>query len=329
MARGDGRPGNSSRSGCAAIAIVAPVAHFARMLCRTLTIVLAALGLPGCMTAAAIYQARLDAISADDFAWSTGNGPSTLVGQALTDGSLVKDGGCRSIELRPAGFGVELSGPAVSPGRPAYRNTLESVVRKANCDAAGRFRFNDVPAGRYYLVAEVPTESAAYTGERFSAWLWREVRLTPGTKSVEMRRVCETVLRWRGTERGAAPETVCDVAPLRLSGGLMRPRTPSERALVDAAAARAKGPILFVRNDTDQKARVEFVFRRSEVGCRGPDDAMSGAYDLGAGEISKFFCTASDFARVTFIQEGAACTMEADRLALVERDLPLSRCRSR
>lgn len=294
------------------------------MMFRTLLVAFSALGLSSCMTAAALYQARLEAVSAEDFAWAAGAGPATLVGQALTDETLLTDGGCQHVELRPAGFGAELGPAGMGLLMPAP-SAIDGVTRRATCDASGRFRFEDVPVGRYYVVAQVPTENSAFTGERARESLWKEVRLRGGTQDVELRRVCETFLRKGENPRRTDPARSCGLAPLRPPEGAFRPRKPEDRAIVEAADAGARKPVFFVRNDSDRKARVEVAYRDASCGSL---ENLSASFELAAGGVSKFFCGPRDFASITFVQDGIRCQIGAERLALLGPVLPLSWCRS-
>lgn len=197
-----------------------------------LSLLAAAVSVSGCMTAAAAYQAALDHVDVGDFAWSRGEGPGSISGRALTDESLKAGAVCETVELRPAGFGVEMKDRHLELAPPLFKPGFDVLFRTARCDAQGRFRFERLPVGRYYLVAGVPTEVMAEDGNRYPEWIVKAVTVGAGETRVELRRVCRVLMKVDKAYDYRRALYVCDVAPFRRPDDMFEARTAEDKAMV-------------------------------------------------------------------------------------------------
>ncbi len=127
---------------------------------------------PVILRLASAYEAR-------DVAWFSDPGPGSIEGSALLrkrDGAVVTCGGTEVV-LRPrSAYAEERVTAMYGSPRGGFRpigpevqfepesDTYRSTDRRTVCDAQGKFKFKNLPAGRYYVVAkvtwEVPSGSA-------------------------------------------------------------------------------------------------------------------------------------------------------------------------
>jgi hypothetical protein len=108
--------------------------------------------------------------NAGDVAWSRAAGTAIVEGRAaIADGQASRTCAGGEAQLLPAGtyaaemmrivFGNEARGYAPLASLPRYPSDIaadfKSTVRRVGCDADGRFRFDGVPAGRWYVFSNV------------------------------------------------------------------------------------------------------------------------------------------------------------------------------
>jgi hypothetical protein len=142
-----------------------------RRACGVIAVVLTA----GCASSAP--QAQMTSpFNAGDVAWSRAPGTATVEGRAAipAGGGLSRTCAGGEAQLLPASayaaemmrivFGSETRGYAPLASSPRYPANIaadfKSTVRRIGCDAEGRFRFDAVPAGRWYVFSNVIWRSA-------------------------------------------------------------------------------------------------------------------------------------------------------------------------
>ena len=113
--------------------------------------------------------------NASDVAWSLGPGTATVEGRAVVPaGGDVHTCARGEAQLLPAGtyaaemmrivFGSDVRGfaPVASARYPTnIAADFKTTVRRIGCDPEGRFRFDGVPAGRWYVFSNVIFRGAA------------------------------------------------------------------------------------------------------------------------------------------------------------------------
>jgi hypothetical protein len=175
--------------------------HGMKMRLATLATVLL-LAIPGLLGAQQPEHIPLtvtSAFSADEVGWVLKPGNATVTGQAflrLEDGSLKSCAGF-NIELLPAGkyaneriqktyrnneqgqILLEENPPKFTPDVPAYHEML----LKGACDQRGEFRFEQVPAGEYYVMAFIIWEDTrSDPGRKTGGGVMKRIRVTPGSQ---------------------------------------------------------------------------------------------------------------------------------------------------
>jgi hypothetical protein len=123
----------------------------------------------GCATPAPPTQMTAP-FDASDVAWSRAVGTATVEGRAaIAAGGESHTCAGGEAQLLPAGsyaaemmrivFGSEVHGYAPLTSPPRYPTNIaaefRNTVRRIGCDAEGRFRFDAVPAGRWYVFSNV------------------------------------------------------------------------------------------------------------------------------------------------------------------------------
>ena len=136
--------------------------------------------------------------NAGDVAWSRAAGTATVEGSAAVPNPGGLPQGCAGGEaqLFPADpyaaemmrivFGNDVRGfapltTARYPGQiaPDFRNT----VRRIGCDAEGRFRFDAVPAGRWYVFTNVVFRAARGDAEPQGGSLMQRIDVADGARA--------------------------------------------------------------------------------------------------------------------------------------------------
>ncbi len=135
--------------------------------------------------------------NASDVAWSRVPGTATVEGRAAIDaaGGHTCAGG--EAQLLPAGsyaaemmrivFGSDVRGYASSASQPRYPTNLaaefSSTVRRTGCDAEGRFRFDGVPAGRWYVFSNVLWRDAGGQAAPQAGALMQRIDVAEGARA--------------------------------------------------------------------------------------------------------------------------------------------------
>jgi len=132
-----------------------------------------------------------------EVAWSRDPGTATVEGSA----AMTDPGGARQTcaggeaQLVPAGayaaqmmrivFGNDIRGfvPLASARYPTNISAdFGRTVRRIGCDAEGRFRFDNVPAGRWYVFSNVVLRAASGDSGPQGAALMRGIDVAEGTR---------------------------------------------------------------------------------------------------------------------------------------------------
>jgi hypothetical protein len=137
--------------------------------------------------------------NASDVAWSRAPGTATVEGRAAIpaggDASHTCAGG--EVQLLPAGtyaaemmrtvFGSDARGYAPRASPPRYPTNIaadfQSTVRRVGCDAEGRFRFDGVPAGRWYVFSNVIWRTAGGEAAPQGGALMQRIDVTEGARA--------------------------------------------------------------------------------------------------------------------------------------------------
>jgi hypothetical protein len=151
----------------------------------------------GCATPAPPAQVT-SPFNASDVAWSRAAGTATVEGRAAIpvagDVSRTCAGG--EAQLLPAGtyaaemmrivFGSDVRGfaPLASSRYPTnIAADFKSTVRRIGCDAEGRFRFDGVPAGRWYVFSNVVFRSAGGEAAPQGGALMQRIDVAEGARA--------------------------------------------------------------------------------------------------------------------------------------------------
>jgi len=126
--------------------------------------------------------------NASDVAWSSAPGTATVEGRAAISaaGEVPRTCAGGEAQLLPAGayaaemmrivFGSDVRGFAPR-GSSRYPTNIAadfgSTVRRVGCDPEGRFRFDGVPAGRWYVFSNVIFRSAGAEAPQGGALMQR------------------------------------------------------------------------------------------------------------------------------------------------------------
>jgi hypothetical protein len=137
--------------------------------------------------------------NAGDVAWSRVPGAATVEGRAAIpaggDASHTCAGG--EAQLLPAGtyaaemmrivFGSDVRGYAPLASSPPYPANIatdfKNTVRRSGCDAEGRFRFDGVPAGRWYVFSNVIWRTASGEAARQGGALMQRIDVAEGARA--------------------------------------------------------------------------------------------------------------------------------------------------
>ena len=140
-----------------------------KLLLRCVSVAVAVVLTSSCATPAPPAQTP-PPFNAADVAWSSAPGTATVEGRAAipAGGSVSHTCAGGEAQLFPAGayaadmmrfvFGSDVRGfaPAGSARYPSnIAPDFKNSVRRIGCDSEGRFRFDGVPAGRWYVFANV------------------------------------------------------------------------------------------------------------------------------------------------------------------------------
>lgn len=153
----------------------------------------AALLLAGCATAPVTLQSRFDP---GEIAWFEGRGTNAITGTAImrTDTGAVKTCAALAVTLFPDSryarermrhlYGSDEDGfNPLAGGVPANFATpdprYDAAAKSTRCDGRGRFGFNDLPDGDYFVVAAV-TWRAHRFGLTQGGYLMRRVHVSTG-----------------------------------------------------------------------------------------------------------------------------------------------------
>lgn len=135
---------------------------------------------------------------AGDVAWSRGPGTATVEGRATlpTAGGTTQTCAGAEAQLFPAGayaaemmrivFGSDVRGftPLDSTRYPVnVARDFAGSVRRIGCDAQGRFRFDAVPAGRWYVFANVVYRDVRGDGAPQGGALMQRVDVAAGARA--------------------------------------------------------------------------------------------------------------------------------------------------
>jgi hypothetical protein len=136
--------------------------------------------------------------NAGDVAWSRALGTATVEGRAaiVAGGDVPQTCAGGEAQLLPAGtyaaemmrivFGSEVRGfaPLASARYPTNVATdFRSTVRRSGCDAEGRFRFDHVPAGRWYVFSNVIFRGAGGEAAPQGGALMQRIDVAEGTRA--------------------------------------------------------------------------------------------------------------------------------------------------
>jgi hypothetical protein len=148
---------------------------------------------------ASVWAARAQpAFNAADVAWSRAAGTATVEGRAEVPDPGGRPQGCAGGEaqLFPADpyatsmmrfiFGNDARGyaPLASARYPSQvAADFKDTVRRIGCDAEGRFRFDAVPAGRWYVFTNVVFRSARGDAEPMGGSLMQRIDVAEGART--------------------------------------------------------------------------------------------------------------------------------------------------
>jgi hypothetical protein len=135
---------------------------------------------------------------AGDVAWSRAPGTASVEGRtAVADGQVSRSCAGGEAQLLPAGdyaaemmrivFGNEARGYAPLSSSPRYPAAIaadfKSTVRRVACDAEGRFRFDGVPAGRWYVFSNVVWRAVGAEGALQGGALMQRIDVAEGART--------------------------------------------------------------------------------------------------------------------------------------------------
>lgn len=163
-----------------------------RCLCVAFAVVASA-----CATPAPPAQMTLP-FNAGDVAWSRAAGTATVEGRAVISpaGGTAQTCAGGEAQLLPAGtyaaemmrivFGSDVRGfaPLATARYPAsIAPDFASTVRRIGCDAEGRFRFDAVPAGRWYVFSNVVFRGASAEAAPQGGSLMQRIDVAEGARA--------------------------------------------------------------------------------------------------------------------------------------------------
>jgi hypothetical protein len=167
--------------------------------CACVAAVAAAVLTGGCATPAPAPPAQMTLpFNAGDVAWSRASGTATVEGGAAIPGAgdLRRTCAGGEAQLFPAGpyaaemmrivFGSDVRGFAPL-GSSRYPTNIAadfaSTVRRIGCDSEGHFRFDGVPAGRWFVFSNVIFRSAGGEAPQGGA-LMQRLDVAEGTRAI-------------------------------------------------------------------------------------------------------------------------------------------------
>ena len=137
--------------------------------------------------------------NAGDVAWSGAPGTATVEGRAAipAGGGVSRTCAGGEAQLFPAGtyaaemmrivFGNDLRGYVPLASSPRYPANIAAdfsrTVRRIGCDADGRFRFDGVPAGRWYVFSNVIWRTAGGEAAPEGGALMQRVDVAEGARA--------------------------------------------------------------------------------------------------------------------------------------------------
>ena len=165
-----------------------PEAHDVKSALRSVCVAVAVTVTSGCTTTPAPPAQMTLPFNASDVAWSRAPGTATVEGRAAISatGEVPRTCAGGEAQLLPAGayaaemmrivFGSDVRGFAPR-GSSRYPTNIaadfSSTVRRVGCDPEGRFRFDGVPAGRWYVFSNVIFRSAGAEAPQGGALMQR------------------------------------------------------------------------------------------------------------------------------------------------------------
>lgn len=164
---------------------------------RSVCVAIAVVWVSGCTTPVPTAQMTLP-FNASDVAWSRAPGTATVEGRAAmsTAGSVTRTCAGGEAQLLPAGtyaaemmrivFGNDVRG-FVPLGSARYPTNVaadfRSTVRRIGCDPEGRFRFDGVPAGRWYVFSNVVVRGAGGEAAPQGVALMQRIDVAEGARA--------------------------------------------------------------------------------------------------------------------------------------------------
>lgn len=162
---------------------------------RSVCVAIAAVLVSSCATPVPTAQMTLP-FNAVDVAWSRASGTATVEGRAsMSTGNVLRTCAGGEAQLVPAGayaaqmmrgvFGNDVRG-SVPLGSARYPTNVAadfgSTVRRIGCDPDGRFRFDGVPAGRWYVFSNVVFRGAGSDAAPQGAALMQRIDVAEGAR---------------------------------------------------------------------------------------------------------------------------------------------------
>jgi hypothetical protein len=167
---------------------------------RRVCVAIAAVLVSGCATPVPTAQMTLP-FNPGDVAWSRASGTATVEGRAAMSaaGNMLRTCAGGEAQLVPAGtysaemmrivFGNDLRG-SVAFGSARYPTNVApgfgSTVRRIGCDPEGRFRFDAVPAGRWYVFSNVVFRGTGADAPTQGAALMQRIDVAEGARASVM-----------------------------------------------------------------------------------------------------------------------------------------------
>ena len=164
---------------------------------RCVPVALAVVLASGCATPAPPAAQMTSSFNAGDVAWSRGAGTATVSGRAavpLGGGAPPTCAGGEAQLLPASAYAAEMIrivlgndvrgfAPVASARYPTdIAADFKTTVRRIGCDADGRFRFDAVPAGRWYVFSNVVYRSAGAEATPQGGSLMQRIDVAEGAR---------------------------------------------------------------------------------------------------------------------------------------------------